>query len=183
MPQLAVVPRADTWSEDKLHRTLQLTPAGVTLVEVDERTALIRDADGTWRTAGVGHVSVWLDGAEADLERAAGLTASTRAIIRFVSWSRPTSGVPSSAARRSRPNAARVGSSNPRDVARVCSRRNTFSAGSVARTRTSRTTAGSKRPEPASPSATDGGVPCFHARSPPTWRTHTPRSVVPTGSS
>jgi len=67
VPQLAVVPRADTWSEDKLHRTLQLTPAGVTLAEVDERTALIRDADGTWRTAGVGAVSVWLDGAEADL--------------------------------------------------------------------------------------------------------------------
>lgn len=67
VPQLAVVPRADTWSEDKLHRTLQLTPAGVTLAEIDERTALIRDADGTWRTAGVGAVSVWLDGAEADL--------------------------------------------------------------------------------------------------------------------
>ena len=44
--QMAVVPRADTWSEDKLHRTLQLTPAGVPLVEVDERTALLRDADG-----------------------------------------------------------------------------------------------------------------------------------------
>ncbi|MBN2623344.1 MAG: Type 1 glutamine amidotransferase-like domain-containing protein [Acidimicrobiales bacterium] len=68
LQQLAVVPRADTWSEDKLHRTLQLTPPGVPLVEVDERTALIRGTDGTWRTAGAGSVSVWLDGHQADLE-------------------------------------------------------------------------------------------------------------------
>ena len=67
IPQLAVVPRADTWSEDKLHRTLQLTPAGVPLVEVDERTALIRDGDGTWRSAGAGSVSVWVDDHQADL--------------------------------------------------------------------------------------------------------------------
>jgi cyanophycinase len=67
LPHLAVVARADTWSEDKLHRTLQLTPAGVPLVEVDERTALLRDAVGPWRAAGVGGVSVWIDGHEADV--------------------------------------------------------------------------------------------------------------------
>jgi cyanophycinase len=67
LAQVAMVPRADTWSEDKLHRTLQLTPAGVALAEVDERTALIRDPDGTWRAAGVGSVSVWRDGHQADL--------------------------------------------------------------------------------------------------------------------
>jgi cyanophycinase len=65
--QLTVVARADTWSEDKLHRTLQLTPAGVPLVEVDERTALIRDPEGAWRSAGVGSVSVWVDGHQSDL--------------------------------------------------------------------------------------------------------------------
>jgi cyanophycinase len=65
--QMAVVARADTWSEDKLHRTLQLTPAGVPLVEVDERTALIRDSAGGWRAEGVGEASVWLDGSRADL--------------------------------------------------------------------------------------------------------------------
>jgi cyanophycinase len=68
LPDLAVVARADTWSEDKLHRTLQLTPAGVPLVEVDERTALLRSAEGTWRCAGAGGVSVWLDGHQADLD-------------------------------------------------------------------------------------------------------------------
>jgi cyanophycinase len=67
LPDLAVVARADTWSEDKLHRTLQLTPAGVPLVEVDERTALLRDGEKGWRAAGVGGVSVWLDGHQADL--------------------------------------------------------------------------------------------------------------------
>jgi cyanophycinase len=64
----AAVARADTWSEDKLHRTLQLTPQGVPLAEIDERTALIRDADGTWRTAGVGEVSIWVDGTEAGVD-------------------------------------------------------------------------------------------------------------------
>lgn len=71
--QFTVVARADTWSEDKLHRTLQLTPAGVPLVEVDERTALISDGDRraegdhAWRAAGTGDVSVWLDGHQADV--------------------------------------------------------------------------------------------------------------------
>jgi cyanophycinase len=64
---IAVVGRADTWSEDKLHRTLQLTPAGVPLVEIDERTALIRGAEGGWRAAGVGEASIWVDGRRADL--------------------------------------------------------------------------------------------------------------------
>jgi cyanophycinase len=67
LPHLAVVARADTWSEDKLHRTLQLTPAGVPLVEVDERTALLRDGEGEWRAAGVGGISVWIDGHQADV--------------------------------------------------------------------------------------------------------------------
>jgi cyanophycinase len=67
LQQITVVARADTWSEDKLHRTLQLTPQGVPLVEIDERTALIREPDGTWRSAGAGSVSVWLDGHQADL--------------------------------------------------------------------------------------------------------------------
>src|SRR5262245_11768121 len=67
LSQIAVVARADTWSEDKLRRTLQLTPAGVPLVEIDERTALILDPASGWRVDGVGAVSVWRDGAEADV--------------------------------------------------------------------------------------------------------------------
>ncbi|MGH9229092.1 MAG: Type 1 glutamine amidotransferase-like domain-containing protein [Acidimicrobiales bacterium] len=75
--QLGLVPRADTWSDDKLHRTRQLAPSGVPVVMVDERTALIRDTRGeaaadeaapaTWRAEGAGKVGVWIDGHEADL--------------------------------------------------------------------------------------------------------------------
>jgi cyanophycinase len=67
LPQVALVPRADTWSDDKLHRTMQLAPAGVPIVMVDERTALIRDPDGTWKSEGASKVGVWVDGHEADL--------------------------------------------------------------------------------------------------------------------
>ncbi len=58
---LAVVPRADTWSDEKAHRTLQLAPKGLTLAAIDERTALLRDADGTWRAEGAGQVAIWRD--------------------------------------------------------------------------------------------------------------------------
>ena len=63
-----LVARADTWSDDKLHRTLQLAPAGVPVAMVDERTALIRHADGTWRADGAGKVTVWMDGHQADVD-------------------------------------------------------------------------------------------------------------------
>jgi cyanophycinase len=64
---LAVVPHADTWSEDKLHRTQRLAPAATPVVGVDERTALIRDPEGGWRATGAGQVRVWLGGEPADL--------------------------------------------------------------------------------------------------------------------
>jgi cyanophycinase len=69
--QLGLVPRADTWSDDKLHRTRQLAPVGVPVVTVDERTALIRKAIGDgqarWHVQGAGKASVWIDGHESDL--------------------------------------------------------------------------------------------------------------------
>ena len=40
------------WSEDAAHRTLKMSPAKLVLVGIDERTALIRDPDGTWRLRG-----------------------------------------------------------------------------------------------------------------------------------
>lgn len=64
---LAVIPRADTWSRDKIHRTVQLAAAGITLAEVPERTALIRGADGSWRSEGNGTVQVYVDGRAATL--------------------------------------------------------------------------------------------------------------------
>lgn len=64
---LAVVPHADTWSEDKLHRTQALAPNATPVVGVDQRTAAVRRPDGTWYAAGAGDVRVWLGGEPADL--------------------------------------------------------------------------------------------------------------------
>jgi cyanophycinase len=65
---LAVLPRANTWSRDKIHRTVELAPGGVALAEIPEATALIRAPDGLWRAEGVGEVQVYVD------RQASGLT-------------------------------------------------------------------------------------------------------------
>lgn len=64
---LAVVPQADTWSDEKAHRTLHLAPKGLLVAAVDERTALLRDGDGSWRVEGAGGVAVWRDREQIDL--------------------------------------------------------------------------------------------------------------------
>jgi cyanophycinase len=66
--QVAVIPHHDHWSEEKAKRTLELAPKGLPIVGIDERTALIRDPDGTWRTDGVGEVVVFADGEPAGLD-------------------------------------------------------------------------------------------------------------------
>jgi cyanophycinase len=66
--QLAVLPHADTWSPEKAHRTYSLAASGVRIVAIDEQTALIRDADGSWRSTGAGQVTVYLDGQPAGLD-------------------------------------------------------------------------------------------------------------------
>ncbi len=67
---LAVVPHFGDVHEDehgeKLHRSVHLAPAGTPVAGIPERTALIRDPDGRWRSAGVGEVAVFLDGARAE---------------------------------------------------------------------------------------------------------------------
>lgn len=65
---LAVIPRYDTWSHDKVHRTVEIAPTGVKLAGVPLRTALICDPDGTWRTEGVGDVDVFVDHQRATLD-------------------------------------------------------------------------------------------------------------------
>lgn len=72
---VAVVPHFGDMHEDqhgeKLHRSVLLAPVGTPVAGIPERTALLRDPDGRWRTAGVGQVAVYLDGARAE----AGLAA------------------------------------------------------------------------------------------------------------
>jgi len=65
--QLAIVPHYDTWSHEKTHRTVQLAPAGIPVVGIDEQTALLRDPEGGWRVSGAGTVNVFLDRCPADL--------------------------------------------------------------------------------------------------------------------
>jgi len=64
---LAVVPHFGDTHEDahgeKLHRSVALAPAGLPVVGIPERTALVRDPDGTWRHEGAGAVTVYVDGA------------------------------------------------------------------------------------------------------------------------
>ena len=75
---VAVVPRfGDTHDDghgEKMHRSVLLAPAGTPVVGIPERTALVRDPDGTWRSVGARPVSVYLDGAPA----ADGLSALPR---------------------------------------------------------------------------------------------------------
>ncbi|HMG39922.1 MAG TPA: Type 1 glutamine amidotransferase-like domain-containing protein [Acidimicrobiales bacterium] len=68
VPKMAVIPHADTWSEDKRHRTLQLAPKALPVVGIDERTALVRSPSGTWSAEGAGKVHVWVDATERDLD-------------------------------------------------------------------------------------------------------------------
>ncbi len=69
IPRLAVVPRANLWSPDKVRRTVDLAPADVVLVELPERTAVVRDPQGSWTAAGVGTPVVHRAGRPGALER------------------------------------------------------------------------------------------------------------------
>ncbi len=67
---LAVVPHfGDTVDDahgEKLHRSLRLAPHGVPVAGIPERTALIRDGDGSWHVSGAGSVVVFTDGSATD---------------------------------------------------------------------------------------------------------------------
>jgi cyanophycinase len=65
--QHTIIPHHDHWSEDQARRTLDLSDPGLAVVGVDERTALIRDPDGTWRAEGAGTVAVFIGGEPAEL--------------------------------------------------------------------------------------------------------------------
>jgi len=65
---LAVIPRVNQWSPEKVHRTVELASPGLVLVGLPESTAVVRAADGSWRAEGVGRVVVYRDGAEISLD-------------------------------------------------------------------------------------------------------------------
>jgi cyanophycinase-like exopeptidase len=63
-----VLPHYDTWSEEKAHRTVQLATGHLRIAAIDERTALIRDPDGTWRAVGAGEVTIFVDARPSGIE-------------------------------------------------------------------------------------------------------------------
>ena len=69
--RLAVVSHLGDSAEDahgeKLHRSVVLAPDGLPIVGIPERTALLRDPGGGWRSAGVGVPAVYLNGEPAAL--------------------------------------------------------------------------------------------------------------------
>lgn len=65
--QVALITHFDKWSPEKVHRTIRLAGAGLPVAGVPDRTALIRDAGG-WHSAGVGEVTVFVDGVESGLD-------------------------------------------------------------------------------------------------------------------
>jgi cyanophycinase len=73
LDRLAVMPHYDTWSEEKAHRTVQLATGHLRIAAIDERTALVRSPDGSWRAEGAGKVTVYVDARPAGLEVLAGV--------------------------------------------------------------------------------------------------------------
>jgi cyanophycinase len=56
---LTVFPHFDTAADHQRARTLELRPQDVTLVGVDESTAVVRDRDGSWSAIGDGAVTIF----------------------------------------------------------------------------------------------------------------------------
>jgi cyanophycinase len=65
---LAVVPEWERWTGDRARRMNHLTPSNVAVAEIEERTALIRWGDGTWRTEGFGRVTLTRNHEDLQLE-------------------------------------------------------------------------------------------------------------------
>ena len=65
--QLAVIPHFGNENAAKVHRSIALAAPGLPVVGIPERTALIRDPDGTWRQSGAGKVEVFVDGRPAEI--------------------------------------------------------------------------------------------------------------------
>lgn len=66
--QLAVIPHFGHENAEKVHRSIALAAPGLPVVGIPERTALVRDPDGSWRQTGEGKVQVFVSGKAAGFE-------------------------------------------------------------------------------------------------------------------
>jgi cyanophycinase len=66
---LSVLPRFNTWGEERIHRVQTLAPDGVAVVAVDEGTALVHEPGGGWSAAGRGRVRVFRGGDIVELDQ------------------------------------------------------------------------------------------------------------------
>ena len=69
---MTVIPHYDLWSPDKRHRTMKLARPDLVVAGIDERTALVRDPDGTWRVAGAGNAVLYRGGGQVGLDALTG---------------------------------------------------------------------------------------------------------------
>jgi cyanophycinase len=74
---LAVFPYHGTAADHLRERSIELLPEEATLVGLDEHTALVRQADRTWRLVGPGVATVYRVGAEPTLVRDGALATLT----------------------------------------------------------------------------------------------------------
>jgi cyanophycinase len=76
---VTVIPGYETWSHEVVHRTRRMSPADLAIVGLPQATALVRDPDGSWSTAGVGEAHVFLGGEPAEVgDLAVGPVSSPR---------------------------------------------------------------------------------------------------------
>ncbi|HUO47932.1 MAG TPA: Type 1 glutamine amidotransferase-like domain-containing protein [Acidimicrobiales bacterium] len=68
LEQLAVIPHFGHENAEKVHRSIALAAPGLPVVGIPERTALVREPDGSWRSSGVGVVQVYVSGQPAGFD-------------------------------------------------------------------------------------------------------------------
>ena len=68
VPGIAVIPRFETWSPEKVHRTIDLASSDLFVVGLPSATAIVRAADGSWQPVGAGRVVAYRGGVEVPLD-------------------------------------------------------------------------------------------------------------------
>ena len=68
LTELSMISRYETWSEEKIKRTIELAPSEIFVVGVPSQTALISEPKSPWRQAGKAEVCVFRNSERLNLE-------------------------------------------------------------------------------------------------------------------